>query len=175
MIKDLQLLLAGGTIDSEWDPTQDTAVPFAHSNIKPFILKFIQPDFEIYEKTITMLDSRDIDENIREVIFKNIKTAKSDNIIIPHGTYTIAQTGQFLKDKIAREGGADIKNKRIVLVGSFYPLVGFSQSDAPYNLGFAIGSIEHLPAGVWVAMNSRIFDPSSVSKNIVKGKFFETK
>jgi len=42
MLKDVQLLLTGGTIDSEWEPTQDTYVPLASSGILPYIKKFIK-------------------------------------------------------------------------------------------------------------------------------------
>lgn len=167
MLTDIQLLLTGGTIDSEWDPTQDTAVPFAHSNIKPYLEKFVQPDFHIYEKTITMLDSREIDDSVRQTLLNAIKQSKSKNIIISHGTYTMAETGKYLKDNI----GKDLGSKKIILVGSFYPLLGFSQSDAPFNLGYALGALEYIKPGVYVAINSQLFNPHDVAKNTTKGKF----
>ena len=168
-MKEIQFLLTGGTIDSEYDPTTDTVVPFPRSGIKPYLSKFIQPNFEIHEKVITLADSRDIDDNIREVIVKAIKESKHDNIIIPHGTYTMSETAVY----IANEFAADKTSlaKKVILMGSFYPLVGFAQSDAPYNIGFAIGCIEYLKPGVYVAMNSQIFDAHNVSKNIIKAKF----
>ena len=168
-MQNIQLLLTGGTIDSEWSPVEDTAVPFARSNIKPYLEKFINPDFEIWEKTITMADSRSIDDNVRRMLLGGISQSKSDRIIITHGTYTMSETAVFLGDAVAKD--KKLENKRVILVGSFYPLSGFAQTDAPYNLGYAIGAIEHISPGVYVAMNSRLFKPSEVEKDLVKGKF----
>lgn len=169
MLNDIQLLLTGGTIDAEFDPSLDTPISSTRSHIKPYLLKFIQPEFDIFEKAITLVDSRDITDNMRQVIFDHILDSRSDYIVLTHGTYTMAETGRYLKDKI--ENNKRVKDKRIVIVGSFYPLVGFSSSDAPYNLGYAIGVVEYLKPGVYLAMNSRLFDPFEVDKNIVKGKF----
>lgn len=173
MLENIQLILTGGTIDSEYDPTQDTPVPFSRSHIKNYITKYIQPNFDIFERATTLVDSRDITDNMRQVIFDHIIDSKSDYIILTHGTYTMAETGRFLRDKIKTDKRA--KNKRIVIVGSFYPLVGFSISDAPFNLGYAIGVIQHLTPDVYVAMNAQLFDPTHVDKNINKGKFISKK
>jgi len=169
MLKDVELLITGGTIDSEWAPSKDTVVPSACSSVKPYIEKFLKPDFPIYENIIAMADSRDIDDNVRAKILKAIIESRSDNIIITHGTYTMAQTGKYLKEKIALDKRLK-ENKKIILLGSFYPL-GFSQSDAPFNLGYAFGAIEYLSPNVYVAMNSRLFDPYEVGKDVQNGKF----
>ncbi len=42
----------------------------------------------------------------------------------------------------------------------------FRGSDAEFNIGCAIGAVQSLPSGVYIAMNGRIFDPQHVRKNV---------
>ena len=112
-----------------------------------------------------MVDSRGITSQIRQDILQAIKTSKCKDIIVTHGTYTMADTAKWIQENI---GATD---KRIIFVGSFYPLTGFCPNDAGFNLGFAIGIISFLRAGVYVAMNAEIFDPSEVKKDTIQGKF----
>lgn len=61
-------------------------------------------------------------------------------------------------------------NKTIVLVGSF--ILGSSENtDAPFNLGYAISSLQFLKPGVYVAMNGTIFHWENVTKNLEANKF----
>ena len=48
------------------------------------------------------------------------------------------------------------------------------QSDAPFNLGFALGCLQTLPFGVYLAMNGRVFDPHRVTKNTALDRFEKT-
>jgi L-asparaginase len=61
--------------------------------------------------------------------------------------------------------------KKIILTGAMIPIAGFASSDAGFNLGFAIGSINSVDDGVYVAMNGGIFAPNQVSKNTNKLRF----
>ena len=61
-------------------------------------------------------------------------------------------------------------NKTIVLVGSF--ILGTSQNtDAPFNLGYAICSLQFLKPDVYIAMNGTIFHWKNVTKNLETNKF----
>ena len=163
-MKDLQILIAGGTIDKEYCIIKQENKPRAKSCIVGYIQNFVRPDVTVYEKTITMLDSRDFTSQTREDIYKAILASKSDNIIITHGTDTMTQTGQYLKSK-------NIQGKKIILVGAFYPLQGFVPTDATFNLGFAIGALVNAKDGVYIAMNMKLFDPATANKNQATGKF----
>jgi L-asparaginase len=112
-----------------------------------------------------MCDSKEITDKTRQEIWKAIQSSKPSNIIITHGTDTIVQTAKYLSDK-------DLGNKKVVLVGAFCPLT-FHPSDAPFNLGFAIGVIEHIKSGVYIAMNAQLFTSSNVEKDFSKLKFVE--
>ena len=164
-MKELLILATGGTIDSEWDATRDTAVPMEKSFIKEYIEKYIRPNYKITTKVVTMRDSREIDNSVRQTLLGDIKSATADHILIPHGTYTMAETARFICEHLGKT------DKRIMFTGSFYPIVGFSLTDATFNLGYAIASLEHLDGGVYVAMNGRVFDPNSVTKDVQNGLF----
>jgi L-asparaginase len=163
-MKDLSIIITGGTIDKEYCFIIQDNKPRVKSCVAEYIKNFIRPDVKVYEETITMLDSRDFTDQTREDIYNTILKAKSNNIIITHGTDTMTQTGNFLKSK-------KITGKKIILVGSFYPLEGFVPTDAPFNLGFAIGSLANIKDGIYIAMNMKLFDPDAVTKNQTTGKF----
>ena len=60
--------------------------------------------------------------------------------------------------------------KTVVLTGAMRP-AWFRDSDADFNLGFALGAASALPAGVYVAMHGRVFAAGRVRKN--RGRFEE--
>lgn len=61
-------------------------------------------------------------------------------------------------------------NKTIVLVGSFI-LGSSAETDAPFNLGYAISSLQLLKPDVYIAMNGQIFHWNNVFKNLETNKF----
>ena len=65
---------------------------------------------------------------------------------------------------------ADIDDKVIVLTGAMQP-ARFRDSDALFNLGLAIGALNTLGHGVYVAMSGRIFPVDQVRKNRLAGRF----
>jgi L-asparaginase len=164
MTETIHFILTGGTIDSQYDGSKDTAVPTEKSSI-PRFLKTIKLSQKIIYSEICMKDSRELNVNDRENILKTIKKSKSNKIIITHGTYTMPDSARYLE--------ANLKNnkKTIILTGSMIPLVGFTPSDAPFNLGYSIAKIENLKKGIYVCMNGTIFKPSEVLKLIKEGRF----
>lgn len=44
-------------------------------------------------------------------------------------------------------------------------------SDAHFNLGYAMAAAQLLPAGVWVAINGEVFKWNDVQKNKEQGRF----
>ena len=58
----------------------------------------------------------------------------------------------------------------IVLTGALNP-ARFRGSDAEFNIGTAVGAVQSLPPGVYIAMNGRIWDPTAVRKNVAANRF----
>ena len=63
-----------------------------------------------------------------------------------------------------------IADKTIVMTGALSP-ARFRGSDAEFNIGCAIGAVQCLPAGVYIAMNGLIWDPAKVRKNVAANRF----
>lgn len=107
-------------------------------------------------------DSRSITDEDRNFLLKKIKASKAEKFLITHGTFTMEDTAFYL-------GNKDLE-KTIVLVGSF--IMGNSKNtDALFNLGFAISALQFLKPDVYIAMNGKIFHWKNVTKNTGTNKF----
>ncbi len=128
------------------------------------ILKDARVGFDYEIQSVLRKDSLDMTDVDRKIIFNAVKNDPCDHIVITHGTDTMIETAMVLKK---------IKNKVIVFTGAMEP-AGFKSSDASFNLGCAIGAVQTLDTGVYIAMNGNIFDPANAVKNR-KLKRFEKK
>jgi L-asparaginase len=92
------------------------------------------------------------------------RNSAEERIIITHGTDTMEVTARAL-------GQANI-GKTIILTGAMVPYK-FGSSDGLFNLGSALGLVQTLPHGVYIAMNGRYFTWGNVRKNRSTGVFEE--
>ena len=157
----IHILLTGGTIEGV-----DYAVKANESingivSIRNF-LEIANVSFPFAIQEVFKKDSRFISQDDRKNLAAEIRAANSDKILITHGTYTMEETATYL-------GNLKL-NKTIVLTGSFV-LGSSTKTDAPFNLGYAISSLQFLKPDVYVAMNGEIFHWSNVTKNLETNKF----
>ncbi len=160
----LHFIMTGGTIDSYYDGTKDTAVPNEHSVVPKFIktLKL----YETCEFTeVCMKDSRGLNDSDRKKILKTVEKSKPKRTIITHGTYTLSDTARYLEAHLKN------KDKTIIFVCSMIPLEGFIPTDAGFNIGYAVAKSQELSAGIYVCMNGRIFAPDEILKKLSEGRF----
>ena len=156
----IKVLTTGGTIEG-LDYLDDEGIKKSTISIEAF-LNSANVDFEFDIESICKKDSRAIDETDRELIVKRIKETNATKILITHGTFTMEDTAKYI--------GKLNLDKTIVLVGSF--ILGSSKNtDAPFNLGYAISSLQFLKPDVYIAMNGQIFHWNNVSKNLEANKF----
>lgn len=127
------------------------------------VLKEANIDFAYQIESILRKDSLDMTDDDRQLVFDKIEADDHKYIIVTHGTDTIIQTARKIMS---------IQNKVIVLTGSIEPARSKS-SDAPFNIGSAVAAVQLLPAGVYIVINGRIFDPSRVQKNLELNRFEE--
>lgn len=159
----IHFIMTGGTIDSYYDGTKDTVVPNKKS-VLPGYIRNLKVYDNFHFTQVCMKDSRDLTMKDMERILSAVNKSHSKRIIITHGTYTMPDTARYLKQHLKRN------DKTIILTGSMLPLT-FSNSDAPFNLGYAIAKLDELGGGIYVCMNGRIFDPAEVKKFISEGRF----
>lgn len=119
-------------------------------------------DYEI--ESLLRKDSLDMDDADRQLIRTAVENESCRHILITHGTDTMIETGKTL---------SGIPGKCIVLTGAMEP-ANFKSSDAVFNIGVAVGALNALPDGVYLAMNGRIFDPLHCRKNRQRRMFEDT-
>ena len=158
-MEELLIVTTGGTIDKIYfddksdfqvgDPQigrilQELGVAFAF-NVIPIIRK----------------DSLHITDADRELLRATIAAQPAKHVLVTHGTDTMVETAKVL---------ASLADKTIVITGALNP-ARFRGSDAEFNIGTAVGAVQSLPAGVYIAMNGRIWDPTKVRKNVDANRF----
>lgn len=156
----IKLLLTGGTIDKHYNQSNGE-LHFVDSHIAD-ILKLGRNKSDIEIQKILLKDSLDFIDEDRKNITNACQTSVQNHILITHGTDTMVQTAKEL---------AELKlNKTIVLTGAMIPFV-FKDTDAVFNVGFALAATQTLSSGVYVAMNGKVFDWDNVEKNREIGVF----
>ncbi|QED37188.1 asparaginase [Antarcticibacterium arcticum] len=154
----IHILTTGGTIEGlDYDQKQSARKISISNFLKAANVSFSFSIEEVFQK-----DSRSITFEDRDYLAEKIQTSKASKILVSHGTFTMEETAEHI--------GKLNLNKTIVLVGSF--ILGSSKNtDAPFNLGYAICALQFLKPDVYVAMNGRIFHWKNVTKNLGTNKF----
>ena len=160
----LRIIATGGTFDKHYDPISGQLV--VEESFVPIALARARITAQLSFVPLLALDSLDMDDNNRQQILSACIGASEDRIVIVHGTDTAQQTAAVL-------GNAALK-KTIVLTGAMVPYE-IANSDAFFNLGFALAAARLLPSGVYIAMNAEIFPWDEVRKNRAAGLFERTK
>ena len=157
----IKIFTVGGTIDKIYfdkkskyqvgEPAVDQVLREANIN------------FSYQIESILRKDSLDMTDDDRQLIFDKIEADDHKHVIVTHGTDTIIATAKKIMT---------IRDKVIVLTGAIEPARSKS-SDAPFNIGSAVAAVQLLPAGVYIVMNGRVFDPNKVQKNMELNSFEE--
>ena len=156
----IHIFTTGGTIEG-LDYIDDKGLTESSVTIKEFLIN-ANVDFEYTIENVFKKDSRAIVENDLELLVSKIIATNATKILITHGTFTMEATAKYI--------GKLNLGKTIVLVGSFI-LGSSANTDAPFNLGYAISSLQFLKPDVYIAMNGRIFHWNNVVKNLETNKF----
>ncbi len=157
----IKFFTTGGTIDKVYfDAKSEFQVG------SPQVLEVVKDAavaFEYDIESILRKDSLDMTDADRALIRQKIEADSAALIVVTHGTDTMVETARAL---------LGIPGKTIVLTGSMQP-ARFRASDAGFNIGTAIGAVQSLSPGVYLAMNGRVFDPRKTRKNRQRNQFEE--
>ncbi len=158
-MEELLVVTTGGTIDKVYfDDKSDYQVGEPQIGR---ILEELGVAFRFSVIPILRKDSLYIDEADRELVRAAIAAQPARHVLVTHGTDSMVETAKVL---------ATIADKTIVLTGALNP-ARFRGSDAEFNVGTAVGAVQSLPPGVYIAMNGRIWDPLKVRKNVAANRF----
>jgi L-asparaginase len=159
MLSHLTIVATGGTIDKIYFDDK-SAYQIGAPQIGE-ILKQLGVAFEFEVIALMRKDSLHMDDADRDLIRRTIAAQPHRHVLVTHGTDTMVETARAL---------AGIAGKTIVLTGALNP-ARFQGSDAVFNIGCAVGAIQALPDGVYIAMNGRVWDPQRVRKNRDANRF----
>lgn len=159
----ITFIQTGGTIDKDYPKTtKGYAFEISEPAVKRILAK-VNPNLEYEVISLLKKDSLDITDSDRKKILEACESAAGDKIIITHGTDTMIETAEKL-------GG--LEDKTIVITGAMRP-EKFSDSDAMFNVGIAISAAQTLPAGVYIAMNGRVYSWDKCQRNLETGQFID--
>ena len=158
---EIQIFSVGGTIDKEYFD-QKSRYEVGEPKIAE-ILQEANVSVGYRIESLMKKDSLEMKAEDRRQIVERVRQATAEKVLITHGTDTMVAT--------ARELGA-VADKTIVLTGALAP-ARFKSSDAAFNIGCAFAAVQVLPAGVYIAMHGRIFDPEHARKNREQNRFEE--
>jgi L-asparaginase len=156
----VKIIATGGTFDKHYDPISGNLC-FGLSHL-PSVVKRSRivpaPAIEI----LMQIDSLDMSDHHRQQILAAVNASVEPQIVIIHGTDTMVETATVL-------GQAQLA-KTVVITGAMVPL-DLIDSDADFNIGFALGCASQLPTGIYIAMNGRAHSWDTVVKNKTLGVF----
>ncbi len=160
----ITFIQTGGTIDKDYPrTTKGWAFEISEPAFKR-ILQRLNPTFEAEFIPFLQKDSLEINKQDRKRLHEICLQSHSNKIIITHGTDTLIETAQFLAD-------LSIPNKVIVFTGAMRP-ERFRNSDADVHLGLAIGAVNVLKEGVYIAMHGQIIPSHQARRNLKTGQFY---
>jgi len=155
----ITIYTTGGTIDKVYFDAKggyEVGAPMVRQ-----ILEHGRVNGEIPIVELLRKDSLEMTAADRVAIRDAIAASSATRVVVTHGTDTMVETA------LALQG---IAGKTIVLTGALQP-ARFADSDAEFNLGLAIGAVQALPAGVYIAANGQVFPANAVRKNTKLNRF----
>ena|SRR3989338_338405 len=159
----VKIFTVGGTIDKIYAQAKGTMnFSFGEPAIAELGAEKITLNFDYDIERLLAKDSLEMTDKDRGLIKKACEETTADKILITHGTDNMIDTAQVL---------SDIPDKLIVLTGASQPY-RFRESDAEFNIGVAIGALNTLECGVYIAMNGRVYEWDKCEKRS-DGRFVE--
>jgi L-asparaginase len=155
----LVIVTTGGTIDKAYFDALST-----YQIGEPVVKKLLDVANVTHPYRIVELlrkDSLELTDEDRARLQQTVTALDARRVVVTHGTDTMTDSARVL---------ASIPDKTIVLTGALSP-ARFSDSDATFNIGMAFAAAQTLPAGVYVAMNGRVFRGDEVRKDREQRRF----
>jgi L-asparaginase len=155
----IRFITTGGTIDKIYF---DALSAFeVGESVIGHILTDGLVDFEYDVVSLFQKDSLEIGDDDRQMLREFIAKDDATHYVITHGTDTMPDTGKAL---------AGLDGKTIVLTGALTP-ARFRTTDAVFNVGMAVATVQAAKPGVYIAMSGQVFEAGAVRKNRAENRF----
>jgi len=158
-MKKLLVLTTGGTLDKVYfDALSEFQVgePVAANILMAMNVNF---EYEVIE--ICRKDSLELTEQDRDKLKTTIESSDANHVLITHGTDTMVDSANHIGVQA---------NKVIVFTGAMQP-AAFSNTDAVFNIGTAIGAFSVAQSGTYIAMSGQVYPAGDVFKNYDSRRF----
>ncbi len=155
----LLVLTTGGTLDKVYfDARSEFQVgdPVAKNILTAMNVNF---EFEINE--ICRKDSLELTDKDRDQLKITIEGSDANYVLITHGTDTMVDSANYIGEQA---------NKVIIFTGAMQP-AAFSNTDAVFNIGTAVGAFSVAQPGSYIAMSGQVYPASNVFKNYDSRRF----
>lgn len=154
----LLVLTTGGTLDKVYfDALSEFQVG---DPVAADILTAMNVNFEFEIKEICRKDSLELTDEDRENLKAAIAASDADYVLITHGTDTMVDSANFIGEH----------NKVIIFTGAMQP-AAFSNTDAVFNIGTAVGAFSVAQPGSYIAMSGQVYPANKVFKNYDSRRF----
>ncbi|MDO8480530.1 MAG: asparaginase domain-containing protein [Nanoarchaeota archaeon] len=169
LLENVVFLITGGTIDSGYSPSADTAEPFEHTRIPDYFrdsLGIVPSEPNLTFREICMRDSRRLtDENIRKLV-EEARNHKHKPHIVTAGTYALPDLGALFQ----RQVWTPEHPTTSLFVGAMIP-DDVRLNDGWFNLGLALGKLDALKPSTYVGMHGWLTHPDNVMKQLQEARF----
>ena len=166
-MRQITLISTGGTIEKTYDEQAGTLANRA-SIVQEMLRLLRLEDTNINTLQLMQKDSLDMTESDRKRILGAVELlddpADCAGIIILHGTDTLCETGEFLREHL------DAPTIPVILTGAMRPFE-MKRSDALQNLNESIFATGTLEPGVWVVAHGRALKFPGPVKDRQRGTF----
>lgn len=155
----IHIITTGGTFDKVYhDALSEFTIgdPMADSLLAGAGVAFSWTRTSLLKK-----DSLELTDEDRQLLKEAVLQSPADKVLVVHGTDTMAQSAVALDTP---------EGKTVVFTGAMQP-ARMLHSDAPFNLGFALGVLQCMQPGVYIAMNGQVFAAGEVQKNRRHSRF----
>jgi L-asparaginase len=158
----IRFITTGGTIDKIYFDAM-SQFEVGDSPIKGILSEgLVSFDYDVV--SMFQKDSLDLTDADRQALKDYIDNDDAGKYVITHGTDTMVETAAVL---------SSISGRTMVLTGALSP-ARFRTTDAVFNVGMAVATVQTVRPGVYIAMNGRVFAAGEVVKNRAENRF-ETK
>lgn len=158
----IRFITTGGTIDKIYfDALSEFEVG---ESVVQHILTDGRVDFDYDVVSLFQKDSLEITDDDREKLRQFIEEDDARHYVITHGTDTMPETASAL---------SGLAGRTIVLTGALTP-ARFRTTDAVFNVGMAVATVQVAKPGVYLSMSGQIFEAGAVRKNRAENRFETT-
>ncbi len=156
----VSILTTGGTIEKTYNELEGS-LRNDRSVVDEILASLRLPDLLIRTVNVMYKDSLDMTDEDRLKILAAVKTelARSDAVIVLHGTDTLSVTGELLHKELG-----DGLTKPVILTGAMRPYE-FKDSDTLQNVTEALLAARLVEPGVYVVMHNRVLRFPGVVKD----------